>query len=79
MDLGSTPHGVRPCRVESSLFGYRLSMLSKSHAQETVPPQREDDAHRVAPAAPELPKGDSMRSKDRPAFRDCRGELVWLD
>ena len=53
--------------------------MRKDHPEDVVIPPREQDGQPGAWESQELRDGDVERSKGTPVFRDCRGELVWLD
>lgn len=58
-----------------------MRMLRIEDIEETRTQQQNHDERldADASAAPEVPRGDVVRSNGIPVFRDCRGQLVWLD
>jgi hypothetical protein len=54
-------------------------MLRIDDIEETATREQQRDAQIDADAAPDLPQGELVASRGIPVFRDCRGQLVWLD
>ena len=52
-------------------------MSSTKHRGDTIASQRDDE--QAEGPAPQEPRDDDKRTGGNSAFRDCRGELVWLD
>jgi hypothetical protein len=65
--------------VELGVRGYRVAMTTtRDLTEDALAPVLADDPP-DGPRGDEPPTADTTASKRRPPFRNCRGELTWLD